>query len=79
MKRRINVFYFLQNLHEIVFSVKKHITTSPQQLVVLLTCCLVVFFFGRSGSAVGLSAISFSASLQKDAAPIPNALDDALN
>ena len=76
MKRRINVFYFLQNLHEIVFSVKNHITTSPQQLVVLLTCCLVVFFFGRSGSAVGLSAISFSASLQKDAAPIPNALGD---
>ena len=98
MKRRINVFYFLQdtlprltkpvevqlhitkyhprnhtNLHEIVFSVKNHITTSPQQLVVLLTCCLVVFSFGRSGSAVGLSAISFSASLQKDAAPIPNA------
>jgi hypothetical protein len=67
MKRRINVFYFLQNLHEIVFSVKKHITTSPPT-----TCCLVVFFFGRSGSAVGLSAISFSASLQKDAAPIPN-------
>ena len=28
---------------------------------------------GRSGSAVGLSAISFSAALQKDAAPIPNA------
>ena len=28
---------------------------------------------GRSGEAVGLSAISFSASLQKDAAPIPNA------
>ena len=31
-------------------------------------------FSGRSGKAVGLSAISFSASLQKDAAPIPNAL-----
>ena len=30
--------------------------------------------FGRSGKAVGLSAISFSAALQKDAAPIPNAL-----
>ena len=30
--------------------------------------------FGRSGEAVGLSAISFSAALQKDAAPIPNAL-----
>ena len=29
--------------------------------------------FGRSGCAVGLSAISFSATLQKDAAPIPNA------
>ena len=29
--------------------------------------------FGRSGYAVGLSAISFSAALQKDAAPIPNA------
>ena len=29
---------------------------------------------GRSGFAVGLSAISFSASLQKDAASIPNAL-----
>ena len=29
---------------------------------------------GRSGEAVGLSAISFSASLQKDAAPIPNAV-----
>ena len=33
-----------------------------------------IFFLGRSGKAVGLSAISFSASLQKDAAPIPNAL-----
>ena len=36
------------------------------------------FYFGRSVSAysyaVGLSAISFSAALQKDAAPIPNAL-----
>ena len=88
MKRRINVFYFLQdtlprltkpvevqlhitkyhprnhtNLHKIAFSVKNHISTSPQQLVVLLTCCLVVFFFGRSGSAVGLSAISFLAPL----------------
>ena len=31
-------------------------------------------FIGRSGEAVGLSAISFSAALQKDAAPIPNAL-----
>ena len=29
---------------------------------------------GRSGYAVGLSAISFSAALQKDAAPIPNAV-----
>ena len=29
--------------------------------------------FGRSGYAVGLSALSFSAALQKDAAPIPNA------
>ena len=29
---------------------------------------------GRSGEAVGLSAISFSASLQKDAASIPNAV-----
>ena len=29
---------------------------------------------GRSGEAVGLSAISFSATLQKDAASIPNAL-----
>ena len=33
-----------------------------------------VIFSGRSGEAVGLSAISFSAALQKDAAPIPNAL-----
>ena len=31
-------------------------------------------FSGRSGKAVGLSAVSFSAALQKDAAPIPNAL-----
>ena len=29
--------------------------------------------FGRSGGAVGLSALSFSAALQKDAASIPNA------
>ena len=35
---------------------------------------LIVHYFGRSGEAVGLSAISFSATLQKDAAPIPNAL-----
>ena len=34
------------------------------------------FYFGRSGFAVGLSAISFSATLQKDVAPIPNALGD---
>ena len=33
---------------------------------------------GRFGSAVGLSAISFSAALQKDAAPIPNALAAAM-
>ena len=32
------------------------------------------FFFGRSGKAVGLSAISLLAPLAKDAAPIPNAL-----
>ena len=32
--------------------------------------CIIL---GRSGKAVGLSAISFSAALQKDAAPIPNA------
>ena len=46
-----------------------------------LFCCM--FFFGRSGFAVGLSALSFSAfasasvssfRLQKDAASIPNAL-----
>ena len=30
-------------------------------------------------SAVGLSAISFSASLQKDAAPIPNALEATIS
>ena len=30
-------------------------------------------FWGVPAIAVGLSAISFSASLQKDAAPIPNA------
>ena len=34
---------------------------------------------GRSGFAVGLSAISFSASLQKDAAPIPNALEATIS
>ena len=32
-------------------------------------------FWGVPAIAVGLSAISFSASLQKDAAPIPNALE----
>ena len=31
-------------------------------------------FLGVPAIAVGLSAISFSAALQKDAAPIPNAL-----
>ena len=31
--------------------------------------------FGRSGEAVGLSAISLLAPLAKDAAPIPNALE----
>ena len=30
-------------------------------------------YFGRSGYAVGLSAISFLAALKKDAASIPNA------
>ena len=30
---------------------------------------------GRSGEAVGLSAISLLAPLAKDAAPIPNALE----
>ena len=34
--------------------------------------CIV---FGRSGKAVGLSAISLLAPLAKDAAPIPNALE----
>ena len=34
--------------------------------------CIV---FGRSGFAVGLSAISLLAPLAKDAAPIPNALE----
>ena len=34
-------------------------------------------FYGVPAIAVGLSAISFSASLQKDAAPIPNALGAA--
>ena len=32
-------------------------------------------YIGRSGSAVGLSAISLLAPLAKDAAPIPNALE----
>ena len=36
-----------------------------------MNCCE-----GVPAIAVGLSAISFSASLQKDAAPIPNALSD---
>ena len=31
--------------------------------------------YGVPAIAVGLSAISFSAALQKDAAPIPNALE----
>ena len=31
-------------------------------------------FYGVPAIAVGLSAISFSAALAKDAAPIPNAL-----
>ena len=31
--------------------------------------------YGRSGFAVGLSAISLLAPLAKDAAPIPNALE----
>ena len=30
-------------------------------------------YYGVPAIAVGLSAVSFSASLQKDAAPIPNA------
>ena len=34
-------------------------------------------FYGVPAIAVGLSAISFSAALQKDAAPIPNALGAA--
>ena len=38
----------------------------------MLTCSLS---FGRSGEAVGLSAISLLATLAKDAAPIPNALE----
>jgi hypothetical protein len=50
-----------------------------QYYITPTTCCLVVLlsFFGRSGEAVGLSAISFSAPSsppqKKDAAPIPNA------
>ena len=31
--------------------------------------------FGRLGYAAGLSAVSFSAALQKDAAPIPDATE----
>ena len=42
-----------------------------QSLLTVVRCLLT--FFGVPAIAVGLSAISFSASLQKDAAPIPNA------
>ena len=38
--------------------------------------CIMNYCEGVPAIAVGLSAISFSASLQKDAAPIPNALGD---
>ena len=45
--------------------------------IILATRCLgvSVSFLGVPAIAVGLSAISFSAALQKDAAPIPNALE----
>ena len=55
---------------------------SVELQTLVLSPSTFVFFSGRSGSAVGLSAISFlafasgSASifrLEKDAAPIPNA------
>ena len=36
-------------------------------------------FYGVPAIAVGLSAISFSAALQKDAAPIPNALEATIS
>ena len=36
-------------------------------------------FYGVPAIAVGLSAISFSAVLQKDAAPIPNALEATIS
>ena len=39
----------------------------------------IPFFGGVPAIAVGLSAISFSASLQKDAAPIPNASEAAIS
>ncbi|MBO5848632.1 MAG: hypothetical protein J6R17_05415 [Bacteroidales bacterium] len=61
-----------------------YITPTTCSLVVLLTCSL--FLYGVPAIAVGLSAISFSAfasasvssfRLQKDAAPIPNALEAA--
>ncbi len=44
--------------------------------IILETRCFgdSVSFLGVPAIAVGLSAISFSAALQKDAAPIPNAL-----
>ena len=38
---------------------------------------LWIVFFGVPAVAVGLSAVSFSAALQKDAASIPNALGAA--
>ena len=36
-------------------------------------------FYGVPAIAVGLSAISFSAALPKDAAPIPNALEATIS
>ena len=58
-----------------IFFCENHITPTTCSHVVLLTCSLLSLGVPAPlRSAVGLSAISFSAALQKDAAPIPNAL-----
>ena len=70
-KARKSFYHYCHNLF------KQGIYRTPLKSLVIsllsLDFCLLSFL-GRSGSAVGLSAISFSAPLQKDAASIPNAL-----
>ena len=73
-----SIFYSKKRTTRYKSSKRFYINAKTQQICHVLANYELWIVFGRSGCAVGLSAISFSASLQKDAAPIPNALAAAI-